>query len=145
MGTNFIKISKILVFVIHDSVTLFLNPTLKIMWFFRKFFIPQILKIIFFHTSGGNYSYLQTWNSYLEPDTSTGLIEIRAYTVYWRKLKSNTYLKYSFKIVYLCSLISPAQRPKNRDFRINTIFHMIFWELEMILMKSDQEERSNIP
>ena len=45
---------------------------------------------------------------------------------YWRKLKFNTYLKISFKIVCLYSLISPAQRPKNRDFRINTIFHMIF-------------------
>ena len=43
--------------------------------------------------------------------------------IYWRKLKSNTHLKYSLKIVYLCSLISPAQRPKNRDFRINTIFY----------------------
>ena len=65
--------------------------------------------------------------------------------IYWRKLKSNTYLKYSLKIVYLCSLISPTQRPKNRDFRINTIFYMIFWKLEMILMQSDQEERSSIP
>ena len=63
--------------------------------------------------------------------------------IYWTKLKSNTYLRYSLKNVCLCSLVSPAQRPKNRDFRINTIFYIIFWKLEIILMQSDQEERSN--
>ena len=74
---NFSKFRKFYFLFLHDLVT-HLKKKYVIL---KEFFHTSNPKIYFFHTSGGNYSYLQTWNSYLEPDTSTGLVQ--KYTRFW--------------------------------------------------------------